>query len=132
MGCLAVREGLLFGIENGLRVQSVETDCLQVVSCVLRRDDLAPEFPLIEDIVGLLEDLLRGVGEDGPGLDGVGEAIVVGVEEEGEAALLGGNELEVAGVAGELKDGVPVGLVVDPELAGEERVVDRDEVGSGG
>ncbi|GMN56769.1 hypothetical protein TIFTF001_025893 [Ficus carica] len=53
-------EGLLLANKSGLRVQCVETDCLQVANCVLRRDALAPEFPLIEDNIGLLGGLGGG------------------------------------------------------------------------
>lgn len=53
---------------------------------------------------------------------GEGEPVAMRVEEEGEAAVVGGDEVGVVGVTGELEDGVVVerlGLVVDAVLAGD-------------
>lgn len=60
---------------------------------------------------------------------GEGEHVVVGVEKEREMEILGGDVVHVGGVAENLEDPVPVAVVVvDPRLAGEERVDDRQEV----
>ena len=52
----------------------------------------------------------------------------MGVEEEGEAVVLGGDVVDVGGEAEDLKDPIPVTvLVIDPRLAGEERVDHHQE-----
>lgn len=81
--------------------------------------------------------LLGAVGEDGPGVSdeleggvGVGEAVLVGVEEEGEASVLLFYEIEVATAAVDLKNSVPVvvAVVVDALLGGEEDVGDSEDL----
>lgn len=57
--CLAIREGLCFAADCGLRVQIVASDSLQATNRVRRRDSSGPEFPIVEDIVDLL-DVLGG------------------------------------------------------------------------
>ena len=53
----------------------------------------------------------------------------MGVEEDGEAAVVGGNEVRVGGEVGELEDGVPVAAAtVDPLIAGDERVSDGQDL----
>ena len=66
--------------------------------------------------------------DEGESVGGKGEGVAVGVEEEGEAAVLGGDVVDVGGEAEDLEDPVPVAvLVVDPRLAGEERVDHRQK-----
>ena len=50
------------------------------------------------------------------------EAGLVGVEEEGKAAVLFLDQVQVVGAAVHLEDGVPVGVVVDALVGGEEDV----------
>lgn len=55
-----------------------------------------------------------------------GEEVAVRVEEESEAAVLGGDVVDVSGVPENLEDPVPVTMVVvDSRLAGEESVDHR-------
>lgn len=60
----------------------------------------------------------------------VGERKAVAVEEGGEAAVVGGDEVSGGGVAaGELEDGVPVELLlVEALLAGDEGVGDGEDL----
>lgn len=52
-----------------------------------------------------------------------GEEVAVRVKEEGEAAILGGDVVDVGGVPENLEDPVPVTVViVDSRLAGEESI----------
>lgn len=86
----------------------------------------------------IVQCLPRGIGEDVPGvgdepegLIGVGEPVPAGVEEDGEPAVLSGDELGVVSEADEAEDGVPVGEIgADARFAGEESVGDgEDELG---
>lgn len=69
--------------------------------------------------LGVVERFLGRIGEDGPGVGdeaeggvGEGELVLVGVEEEGEAAVLLLDEVGVVGALRDLEDRVPVGLIV--------------------
>lgn len=59
------------------------------------------------------------------------KAGLVGVEEEGEAAVLFLDEVEVVGAAVELEDGVPVGVAVDALVGGKEDVDDGHDLVGG-
>lgn len=59
---------------------------------------------------------------------GEGKAGLVGMEEEGEAAVLFFDEIDVVGAAVDLEDGVPVGVVVDALFGGEEDVDDGEDL----
>ncbi|PKI63376.1 hypothetical protein CRG98_016264 [Punica granatum] len=82
----------------------------------------------------VIKCLLVGVGEDVPGLgdepEGLireGEVVALGVEEEGKAPVVVGDELDALGEVAELEDGIPIGLLaVDEALAGEEGVDHRE------
>lgn len=66
--------------------------------------------------------------DEGEGVAGEGEGVTVRVEEEGEAAVLGGDVVDVGGVTEDLEDPVPVAVVVvDSGLAGQDRVDHREE-----
>lgn len=58
----------------------------------------------------------------------VGEAGLVGVEEERKAAVLFLYEVKVVGPPIDLKDGVPVWVVVDALVGGEEHVDDGEDL----
>ena len=75
--------------------------------------------------LAVVHGFLGGNGEHGPGIvDGV--HVVVRVEEEHEAAILGTNVVHVGGVAKDLKDPLPITVVViDPRLTDDERVDHR-------
>ena len=65
--------------------------------------------------------------EEGEGVGGEGKGVVVGVEEEGEAAI-GGDVVHVGCVATDLEDLViGVLLVIDLRLVDEERINHRQE-----
>ncbi|KAG5059701.1 hypothetical protein JHK87_000730 [Glycine soja] len=64
-----------------------------------------------------------GIVDEGEGVAGEGVHVVVRVEEEHEAAILGTNVVHVGGVAKDLKDPLPITVVViDPRLTDDERV----------
>ena len=80
----------------------------------------------------VVESLFGWVGEYGPrvvdeseGVRGESEGVVVRVELGGEAAVLGGDVVDVLSVTEDLQNSVPVQLVVDPGLAGHECINDR-------
>ncbi|PON72563.1 Ribonuclease H-like domain containing protein [Trema orientale] len=52
--CIAVREGLKFAMEEGVMVNIVETDCLNIISAIHSRSSLSIESSIIEDIVVIL------------------------------------------------------------------------------
>lgn len=52
--CMAIREGLQFAWESGLKVSSVESDAAQAVHSVNNPAVLAPVDPVIEDILALV------------------------------------------------------------------------------
>lgn len=52
--CIAIREGLQFAIDSGLRVQSIESDASLAIQKIANLEVLAPEFPIIEDISRLI------------------------------------------------------------------------------
>lgn len=94
-----------------------------------RRRGLSEESELV-----VVEGFLGGVGEYGPGVvderEGVrseSEWVVVRVELGGEAAVLGGDIVDVLSVTEDLEDGVPVQVVVDPGLAGHESIDNRQK-----
>lgn len=65
---------------------------------------------------------------------GVGQLALVGIQQEGESPVLTRNQLRVVSQTNELKDRVPVGLVVvvaDPLLSGQEGVGDGEDLLSG-
>ena len=64
----------------------------------------------------------RSVAKEG---SGEGEGVVVRVELGGEAAVLGGDVVDVLSVTEDLQNSVPVQLVVDPGLAGHEGINHR-------
>ena len=65
--------------------------------------------------------------EEGEGVGGEGKGVVVGVEEEGKAAI-GGDVVHVGCVATDLEDLViGVLLVIDLRLVDEERINHRQE-----
>lgn len=81
------------------------------------------------------DSLLAWVGEDRPGggdelesVIGVRVLVLVGVEEEGEASVLPLDELLIISPAVDLEDGVPVILVVDAAVGGEEDVDDGEDL----
>jgi len=59
---------------------------------------------------------------------GEGEARLVGVEEERKAAVLLLYEVKVVGAPVDLEDGVPVRVVVDSLVGGEEHVDDGEDL----
>lgn len=59
MPCDQRRALLCFAADCALQVQIVESDSLQATNYVWRRDSSGPEFPIVEDMVGLL-DVLGG------------------------------------------------------------------------
>lgn len=61
------------------------------------------------------------------GVAGERERVPVRVQEKREAAVLGGDVLDVVSVREDLEDAVPVMEVVDPILACKERVDDGEE-----
>ncbi|KAH1265000.1 putative 28S rRNA (cytosine(4447)-C(5))-methyltransferase [Glycine max] len=68
-----------------------------------------------------------GIVDEGEGVAGEGVHVVVRVEEEHEAAILGTNVVHVGGVAKDLKDPLPITVVViDPRLTDDERELVRD------
>ncbi|KAG5068364.1 hypothetical protein JHK85_000741 [Glycine max] len=70
-----------------------------------------------------------GIVDEGEGVAGEGVHVVVRVEEEHEAAILGTNVVHVGGVAKDLKDPLPITVVViDPRLTDDERVTCAQEL----
>lgn len=72
--------------------------------------------------LAVVHGLLSRIGENGPSVmdegervTGEGEGVPMRVEEECETAVLGGDVVDVGGVAEDLEDPVPVAVVVvDP------------------
>ncbi|PON80746.1 hypothetical protein PanWU01x14_003020 [Parasponia andersonii] len=52
--CIAVREGLKFAMEEGVMVNIVETDCLNVISAIHSGSSLGIESSIIEDLIVFL------------------------------------------------------------------------------
>ena len=52
--CLAIRAGLIFAMESGLRVAEVESDALNVVRAIQSSSNLSTDEPVLEDIRFLL------------------------------------------------------------------------------
>lgn len=63
--------------------------------------------------------------DESESMRGEGEGVVVRVELGGEAAVLGGDVVDVLSVAEDLKYGVPIEVVADPGLARHEGIDDR-------
>ncbi|PON79322.1 hypothetical protein TorRG33x02_236040 [Trema orientale] len=91
--------------------------------------------PGVEAELVVVEGLLGRVGQDGPCLGDELECLIgkrvlvlVGVEEEGEASVLLLDEILVVGSGVDLEDGVPVVVVVDAPLGGEEDVDDGQDL----
>lgn len=94
-----------------------------------RRSGEQAELAVVHGFLGGNGEHGPGIVDEGKGVAGEGEHVAVRVEEEREAAILGGDVVHVGGVAEDLEDPVPIAVVVvDPRLAGEERVDHRQEV----
>ena len=52
--CLAIRAGLVFAMESGLRVQVVESDAVNAVQAIMSADPFITMGPVIDDIKFLL------------------------------------------------------------------------------
>lgn len=94
-----------------------------------RRHGEQPELAVVHGFLGGIGEYGPGVVDERKGMAGKGKEVVARVEEESEAAVLGGDVVDVGGVAEDLEDPVPISVVVvNPRLAGEERVDHREEV----
>lgn len=99
-----------------------------------RRLRVEGDFLIVHGFPGRVGEHAPGVDDEAEGLVGEGEFVLLGVEDDGEVAVLGGDSLRFAPLLRrEAEDRVPVLLVVpDPAVSGEEGVDDgQDLVGRG-
>lgn len=85
-------------------------------------------LPIVQCLPRRVREDVPGVGDEAEGLIGVRETVAARVEEDGEAAVLSGDELGVVSEADEAEDGVPVGEIgTDARFAGDESVGDGED-----
>lgn len=95
----------------------------------MRRSGEQPEIAVVHGFLGGVGKYRPGVVDEGKGVAGEGEVVAAGIEEVGEAAVLGGDVVHGGGVAEDLEDPVPVTVVVvNWRLSGQERVDHGEEV----
>ena len=77
-----------------------------------RRSGEQAELAVVHGFLGGIGENGPGVVDEGEGVAGEGEHVAVRVEEEREAAILGGDVVHVGGVAENLEDLIPLAVVV--------------------
>lgn len=86
------------------------------------------ELLIVEGLLGLVGQDSPCMGDEPEGLVGEGVLVLVRVKKESHAAVLLLDEIEVVGAAIQLEDSVPIVMVVDAPLGGQEYVDNRQDL----